>query len=88
MEHLRFWMMLRKTKLLSAAVAAVALIATVALAHTIHTRSVPADQAQISNGKVTVTPHARITPAPPHGAIVCGMALDSDCEKLETLLPM
>jgi hypothetical protein len=81
-------MITRKTKFFSAAGAAVALIATVAVAHTVHTHTVPTDEAHISTGKVIATPPAQTTPAPPHGAIVCGMALDSDCEKLETLLPM
>jgi len=79
-------MISRKAKFFSTAAAAVALIATVAVAHTVHTHTV-ANHAHISAGKVTSAPPAQTTPAP-HGAIACGMALDADCEKLETLLPM
>jgi hypothetical protein len=77
-----------KTKFLSAAATAAVLIATVAVAHTVHSHTGPADQAHVTTGKVIGTPPAQTTPVQPHGAIVCGMALDSDCEKLETLLPM
>jgi hypothetical protein len=77
-----------KTKFLSAAATAAVLLATVAVAHTVHNRTAPADQPQITTGKVVNTPSAQTAPAPSHGVIVCGMALDSDCEKLETLLPM
>jgi hypothetical protein len=77
-----------KTKFLSAAATAAVLIATVAVAHTLHIHTVPADQAHITTGKVVGTPPPQTTPTPPHGVIACGMALDSDCEKLETLLPM
>lgn len=79
-------MISRKAKFFSAA-AAVVLIATVAVAHTVHTHTAPANQAHISAGKVTSAPPAQTTPAP-YGSIACGMALDADCEKLETLLPM
>jgi len=77
-----------KTKFLSAAATAAVLIATVAVAHTVHSHTAPADQAHVTTGKVVGTPPAQTAPVQPHGAIVCGMALDSDCEKLETLLPM
>jgi hypothetical protein len=80
-------MISRKMKFLSAAVGLVALIATVAVARTVHTHAVPAD-ARAMNGKVTATAPAQATPSRRHGNIVCGMALDLDCEKLETLLPM
>jgi len=80
-------MISHKAKFFSAAAAAVALIATVAVAHTVHTHTAPANQAHTSAGKVTSAPSAQTTPAP-YGAIACGMALDADCEKLETLLPM
>jgi len=78
----------KKTKFLSAAATAAVLIATVAVAHTVHNHASPAEPSQITAGKVVNTPPAQTAPAPSHGAIVCGMALDSDCEKLETLLPM
>jgi hypothetical protein len=78
-------MISRKAKFFSTAAAAVALIATVAVARTVHTHTA-ANHAHISAGKVTSAPAAQTTPAP-YGAIACGMALDADCEKLETLLP-
>ncbi|MGB6416861.1 MAG: hypothetical protein WBF50_09715 [Pseudolabrys sp.] len=82
-------MITRKTKFLSAAAAALALVATVSVARTVHTHTVPTDPAQVTTGKVIGTaPAQTTTPAPRHGIIVCGMALDSDCEKIETLLPM
>jgi hypothetical protein len=81
-------MISRKAKFLSAAAAAVALIATVAVAHTVHTHTAPANQAHLSAGKVTSPPPVQTKPAAPYGAIACGMALDADCERLETLLPM
>jgi hypothetical protein len=82
-------MITRKAKFLSAAAAAFALVATVSVARTVHTHTVPTDPAQVTTGKVIGTaPAQTTTPAPRHGIIVCGMALDSDCEKIETLLPM
>jgi hypothetical protein len=81
-------MITRKIKLMSAAAAAVALVATVSVAHTVHTHMAPADREHVTTGKVTGTTPAQTTPAPRHGVIACGMALDSDCEKFETLLPM
>ena len=81
-------MISRKLKFLSAAVGAAVLIGTVAVAHTVHTHAVPADQAQVSSGKVIGTAPVQAAPARRHGIIVCGMAIDSDCEKIETLMPM
>jgi hypothetical protein len=81
-------MISRKLKFLSAAVGAAVLIGTVAVAHTVHTRAVPADQAQVSSGKVIGTAPVQAAPARRHGIIACGMAIDSDCEKIETLMPM
>jgi hypothetical protein len=79
-------MISRKTKFLAAV--AVAFIATVAVARTVHTHVTPAAGAHVSSGKVIGTmPHPATAPHR-NGIIVCGMALDSDCEKLETLLPM
>ena len=80
-------MISRKAKFLSAVV--VALIATIAVARTVHTNhAVPAGP-HASHGKVIGTAPSPTTTTPPaHGIIVCGMALDSDCEKLEMLLPM
>jgi hypothetical protein len=77
-------MISRNAKFLSAI--AIALIATVAVARTIHTHVAPSG-AHLTSGKVigTTSPHMS-----PHreGNIVCGMALDANCEKLENLLPM
>jgi hypothetical protein len=43
----------------------------------------------VTTGKVIGTaPAQTTTPAPRHGIIACGMALDADCEKIEPLLPM
>jgi len=80
-------MISRKIKFLSAAAAVAALIATVAAARTVHTHVAPA-ASHVTSGKVIGTTPSQTTPSPRHGAIVCGMALDSNCEKLETLLPM
>jgi len=53
----------------------------------VHTHA-PSAAGHATSGKVT-TPPAGQTASPHHrGAIVCGMATDSDCEKLEMLLPM
>jgi hypothetical protein len=79
-------MISRKMKFLSAAVAVAALVATVAVARTVHTHAVPTNQA--SRNKVIGTVPDQATPPRRHGVIVCGMAIDSDCEKIETLLPM
>jgi len=79
-------MISRKTKFLAAAAAA--FIATVAVARTVQTHVTPGDGTHVSSGKVIgTTPHP-VTAPHRNGIIVCGMALDSDCEKLETLLPM
>ena len=82
-------MITRKAKFLSAAAAALALVATVSVARTVHTHAVPTDPAHVTTGKVIGTaPTQTTTHAPRRGIIVCGMALDADCEKIETLLPM
>ena len=79
-------MISRKIRLITAA-AAVALLASVAVARTVHTHA-PSAAGHATSCKVT-TPPAGQTASPHHrGAIVCGMANDSDCEKLEMLLPM
>ena len=74
-------MISKNAKFLSAALA---LIATVAVARTIHTHVAPSD-AHVTTGKVIGTTPAQ---TPPQGIMVCGMALDANCEKLETLWPM
>jgi hypothetical protein len=81
-------MMSRKIRLLSAAAGVAALVATVAVARTVHTHGVLGNNPPVSTGKVIGTAPAQTTPARRHGIIVCGMALDNDCEKIETLLPM
>jgi hypothetical protein len=58
-----------------------------AVARTIHTQVAPSG-AHVTTGKVISTTPTPATSPHRHGIIVCGMALDSDCEKLETLLPM
>jgi len=80
-------MISRKIRLITAA-AAVALLASVAVARTVVHTHAPSTAAHATSGKV-ITPPAGQTASPHHrGAIVCGMANDSDCEKLEMLLPM
>jgi len=79
-------MISRKMKFLSAAVAVAALIATVAAARTVHMHSVPTDQ--VLGSKIIGTAPDQAAPPHRHRVIVCGMAIDSDCEKIETLLPM
>jgi len=81
-------MISRKMKFLSAAACVLALIATVAVARTVHTHALSADHPRVSSGKVIGSVPAQTTPPRRHGIIVCGMAIDSDCEKIETLLPM
>ncbi|HYC16035.1 MAG TPA: hypothetical protein VEC94_02420 [Pseudolabrys sp.] len=76
-------MLSRKTKFLSAAVGVLALIATVAVARTVHTHTTSAEQPRVSTDKVIGTAPTQTTPARRHGIIVCGMAIDSDCEKIE-----
>jgi hypothetical protein len=77
-------MISRNAKFLSAI--AIALIATVAVARTIHTHVAPSG-AQVTSGKVIGTTPPQMSPHR-EGIIVCGMALDANCEKLESLLPM
>jgi hypothetical protein len=79
--YLVITMISKNAKFLSAALA---LIATVAVARTIHTHVAPSD-AHVTTGKVIGTTPAQTAP---QGIMVCGMALDANCEKLETLLPM
>jgi predicted lysophospholipase L1 biosynthesis ABC-type transport system permease subunit len=80
-------MISRKAKFLSVVASLAVLIATVAVARNVHTHLAPAG-AQVSSGKVTGAAPSQTTTPRQHGIIVCGMALDSDCEKLETLMPM
>ena len=73
-----------RTKFLSAAVIAAGLIATVAIARTVHTHPHAAGT-QVSHSSAA---RGAMSPAPRNGAIVCGMANASDCEKIGPLLPM
>jgi len=79
-------MISRKIRFITAATV-LALLASVAVARTVHTHAPTASQA--TSGKVvTGTPTNQSASPHRHGVIVCGMANDSDCEKLEMLLPM
>ncbi len=73
-------------RFLSAAVIAAALIATVAVARTVHTRLAAADMAPAQSA-LGAGPRA-MAPLAPHGIVACGAMSYSDCEKIETLLPM
>jgi hypothetical protein len=79
-------MISRKIRFITAA-AALALLASVAVARTVHTRT-PSAAAHVTSGKVTAPSSDQTASPHRHGVIVCGMANDSDCEKLELLLPM
>ncbi|MFZ0672487.1 MAG: hypothetical protein WBW13_19830 [Pseudolabrys sp.] len=79
-------MISRNIKFISGA-AVIALLATVAVARTVHTHA-PSASAHATTGKVIGTPANQSASPYRHGVIVCGMAIDSDCEKLEMLLPM
>ena len=78
-------MISRKIRFITAA-ATLALLASVAVARTVHTHTPNA--AHVTSGKVTTQPSDQTASPHRHGVIVCGMANDSDCEKLELLLPM
>jgi len=82
----------QKTKFLVAAVAA-ALLTTLAVARTVHTPAAPSAQTYgktyDTHGKVTGT--APRPNAGPHagGLLACGAEMsETDCEKLQMLLPM
>src|SRR5262249_4284127 len=79
-------MISRKIRFITAATV-LALLASVAVARTVHTHA-PTTASQATSGKVTGTPTNQSASPHRHGVIVCGMANDSDCEKLEMLLPM
>ncbi len=79
-----------KPRFLSAAVLAVALLATVAVARTVHTHAAPADQATNSSTIGAEPGHAdlgQIAPARQHRTIACPLANESDCQRIEMLLP-
>ena len=79
-------MISRKIRFITAA-AVLALLASVAVARTVHTHA-PTTASHATSGKVTGTPTNQSASPHRHGVIVCGMANDSDCEKLEMQLPM
>jgi 3-dehydroquinate dehydratase len=80
-------MITRKTKLLSAAVVAAALIATVAVGRTVQTHTVAAGT-HATHGSANSAAPGQIMPSRLHAIIACPLANESDCEKLEMLLPM
>jgi hypothetical protein len=77
----------RTLKLVSTAAFAAALIATVAVAHTVHTRTTAAGAQPAQDSAMSAAPAAMTRPAL-NGFIACGRLSYSDCEKLETMLPM
>jgi hypothetical protein len=79
-----------RMKCLIAAASALALIATVSVARSVQNYTPSADQPRASNGSsVGAAPgQTQSMSNLRHGIIVCGMADNSDFEKLKTLLPM
>ena len=78
-----------RTKCLFAAASALALIATVSVARSVQNYPPSADQHVSIGSAVGAAPgQTQSMPNLRHSIIVCGMAVDSDCEKLKTLLPM
>jgi len=80
-------MISRTTKFLSAAAVAAALIATVAVGRTVQTHAVAAG-AHTTHGSAINAAPGQITPFRRHGILACPLANETDCEKLEMLLPM
>jgi hypothetical protein len=76
-----------KAKLLSAAFIAAALLATVAIARTVHTHTATAG-ALPAHTSAMGTARNETMASPPHGILACGMANNSNCEKLGQMLPM
>lgn len=78
----------QKTKFLAAAVAA-ALLTTLAVARTAHTPAAPEAQSYQTHGKVTGTTPQPNTSAHVRGLLTCGDEVsETDCMKLQSLLPM
>ena len=70
-------------KILSATAVAAALLATVAVAHTVHTQVAAA---QTTSGQAIATiPHS--APFVRHDNFACALASETECEKIEMLLP-
>jgi len=80
-------MITRTMKILSAAVITAALIGTVAVSRTVHTRLAAADAQPAHDSAMGAAPGAMTRPVL-NGYIACGRLSYSDCEKLETMLPM
>lgn len=78
--------MARKTKYLSAALAAVAVVATVAVARTIHSHAVSTERATVGSGVMSAAPEPTM-PGELHGIVACGFATGLDCDQVEQLLP-
>ena len=72
-----------KAKFLSAAVVAAALLATVAVARTVQTRV--AINVMHRGETIGAAPHT--APFVRHNNFACGLANETDCEKIEMLLP-
>jgi len=79
-------MKLSKTKILAATLAA-ALLTTLAVARTAHTPAAPDAQTHATHGKITGT--APQTSSHVRGLLTCGDEMsETDCMKLQSLLPM
>jgi hypothetical protein len=80
-------MITRTVKIVSAAAIAAALIGTVAVSRTIHTRLAAAGAQPAHDSAMAAAPRAMTRPVL-NGYIACGRLSYSECEKIETLLPM
>ena len=78
-------MISRTMKILSATVVAAAFVATVTVARTVYQSAAVAGSQHAAN-TVGAAPRA-MTPLAAQGTLACGMALSSDCGKIETWLP-
>ena len=80
-------MITRTMKIVSAAVITAALIGTVAVSRTVHMRPTVADARPVHDSTIGAVRGA-LTPPALNGFIACGTMSYSDCEKIETMLPM
>jgi hypothetical protein len=80
-------MISRTVEIVSAAAIAAALIGTVAVSRTVHTRPTATDARPTHDSTIGAVRGALTRPAL-NGYIACGTLSYSDCEKLETMLPM
>jgi hypothetical protein len=76
-------MTMGKAKFLSAVVVAAALLATVAVARTVQTHVA----ANVIHRGETIGAAPHTAPFVRHNDFACGLANESDCEKIEMLLP-